>query len=622
MRGAVEHIPLIAAAQAELEFWRQRQLGAHIGDRKGEGRVQVDDFRVVPGERAEQAEVGGGEPGEITLDTADLRIAGVIDDGEEVDILRVDMAHLHAVPLDVVSGAIEAQATVHEFALPAELVVHQFIRLVDEGNAVFGCARDLAGCAAIRLGGDLTAGHGAVEALWTETLGPCGIEHQVVRLAPAQGQAVNRIVHRCRLEVADIDYVVAPAGHIGLCYHIRVVGRIAIGEVRHRTVAVFENGKALKARFQVVVAEAVSKGEILQEVEGQLTEHRNLLFRARDVVGKLGGCAALVRVIGDQWPAAAVQLAGVWCVPVRVAVVEVTDVLQLDVLIENTALEANPARGVGVEAQFVGGALHFVADGGKARATVGALDHVWIAGKRGVEGVAHAATAVVARCVVLTHVAGDVEAGVRVVGVVDDLVCFALQVGAGIEQLQFAQATLQGPGGLREVFGEAVRMVALHLKVAHFGIVVEHAVCIQLLLVVSKQQVPVVVDQVFDAGAEALIRGVVEVFLCQRIVVTRLILHAVGAPGFGVAAIGELVSGRVAAAGGEHHAISRGQGGVARGVGCERASYIVDITALTIIEDQYAGRQTVFDQRKVEDGAGVGAGVALRHERSASLERG
>ena len=532
------------------------------------------------------------------------------------------MADLHVVPLDEVGGAVETQAAVQVLVLPAQLVVDQLVRLVEQGNAVAGCARGLAGGAAVRAGFHLAAGDGAVEALGPETLRPGGVPHPVIGLAPAQSDPVDGVIHRGRLELANVGHVVAPAGDIRADHHVGVVGGIAVGQVGHRAVAVLEDGEALETHLEVVPAEAVGQGEVVEEVYRQLAEHGDLLLRPGDVVGELGGRTALAGVIGDHRSLATVELCRVRGVPVGVAVVEVADVLQLHVLVEDAALEADPAGRVGIEAQLVGGALHLVADGGEAGAGVGALDHVRVAGQGRVEGVADAAAPVVAGGVVLAHVAGHIETGVGVVGVVDDLVGFPFQVGAGIEQLQLTQAALEGPGGLGEILGEAVRVVALHFQVAHLGVVVEHAVGVELLLVVGEQQIPAVVDQVLEAGAETLVSGVVEVVLDQGVVAARLVLHRVGAAGLGVAAIGELVPLGVAARRGEDHTVVGGQGRVPVGIRSEGALDVVDVAALAIVEDQHPGGQLVLDQREVEHRAGIGAGVALGHIGRARLEGG
>ena len=196
------------------------------------------------------------------------------------------------------------------------------------------------------------------------------------------------------------------------------------------------------------------------------------------------------------------------------------------------------------------------------------------------------------------QVVGDVAAAVVVVGVVDHGVDLAAQMAAGVDGVQGAEPTSEGPRRepefvavvLRREAGGSVRLI--QARVHH-----ERAFGLQRLRGVLHQRFPVVGDVVGEADSRAPVRGVVPVVLHQRVVARAVY-------GFRARQHGPVADGVAV-----HHLGARREGG----------GNVVHPAALVVAVHDDPGGQRVAE-RQVRVGVGTAAVGAAAGRRVARLE--
>ena len=191
---------------------------------------------------------------------------------------------------------------------------------------------------------------------------------------------------------------------------------------------------------------------------------------------------------------------------------------------------------------------------------------------------------------IVADIVGQVLADEEIVRIVDHLFRCPLSIRTGVDGFEGAEAAVHRPGGVAELVLGAFRREADDVVIVQFRIGGEHAFGIDLLLRVLEQDVPVLVDFVEAAQAEALIGHVIDVVFGDRAVVGSNEIH-----------VGEVSTCLEAGTLGIHRnavcANSAFRTETGRLFRRQNAADIVDITALRVGVDHAADRELVADRQ-------------------------
>lgn len=206
----------------------------------------------------------------------------------------------------------------------------------------------------------------------------------------------------------------------------------------------------------------------------------------------------------------------------------------------------------------------------------------------------------------VTDVIRQILTDEEIVGIVDALIGFTVGIGTGVNRIEHAKAAFQRPGRIVEGIFHFILFIALDFQIAERRVREEDAIAVQILARMRYAQAEIGADVPQAADAEALIGGVIEIFLDQRGIV-RIDKGDARQIGSG------LETGTVGA--------DRNTVGADRTGGAEtraltrraRAGDIVDIATLAVVID-HAAEGEILRDRQVDDGFDIAAHVTVLGE--------
>ena len=326
-----------------------------------------------------------------------------------------------------------------------------------------------------------------------------------------------------------------------------------------------------------------------------------MLFCAQVVIAELRGGIGHAARIGRRVikPRRRIDVDGRPSRVDRRLVIEVANVLDFEILIEKARREIHRRIEVAADAYLMRPTGHLVLHacciGG-----VTALDHARIATDGGIPGVRRrsvaADTVVVTADEILALVTGNEFTDVGVAGVIDTGIHVTVEERTGVDEIQRADAAVEGPRRLFELVSQRVGLETLDLQIPHVRIVVKDTLGFELLRGVLQQGRPVVIDGPLQAHPDTTIVRGIDVILDHGRVIGHFLdhrdVHTTGAHHRPVGKNGALRI--VNTVPGERRVDGR--------VGLEGAFHVIDVTALVIVIQGRAEGQLVGNDRDIDHG--------------------